>query len=83
MMANVSFAETPEHKCAHVFKGEDGNFFAYPNNRIVWFDRAFTENRIKENPGYIIDQNVYAVEGETYYESNDNFQTEFNKKDLK
>ena len=80
MMANVSFAETAEHKCAHIFKVDDGNFFAYPNNRIVWKDRAFTENRIMSNPGYIIDTNLYSVEGgTTYYESDNNYQTEFAK----
>lgn len=77
MMANVSFAETAEHKCAHVFKGEDGNFFAYPNNRIVWYDRAFTENRITSNPGYIIDQTIYSVEDKNYYETDKKFITEF------
>ena len=76
-MLDVSFSETFEHKCAHVFKMDDGNFFAYPNNRIVWKDKAWTFNRIKENPGYIIDHNIYSVEGEGKYETNDNYFTEF------
>jgi len=77
MMANISFAETLEHKCAHIFKGEDGNFFAYPNNKVIWYDRAFTENRITKNPGYIIDSKSYSVENGNYYESNNDFVTDF------
>lgn len=76
-MLDVSFSETFEHKCAHFFKMDDGNFFAYPNNRIVWKDKAWTFNRIKENPGYIIDHNIYSVEGEGKYETDDNYFTEF------
>jgi hypothetical protein len=83
MMTNIGFAETNEHKCAHIFKGEDGNFFAYPNNKIIWYDRAFTENRISSNPGYIIDNKLYSVEDRTYYESDNMYQTNFNKNILK
>ena len=80
MMTNVSFAETPEHKCAHIFKGFDGNFFAYPNNKVVWYDRAFTSNRITSNPGYVIDSRTYSVENGNYFESNSDFLTDFEKK---
>jgi len=79
MMANTGFAETAEHKCAHIFKGDDGNFFVYPNNRIVWYDRAFTENRITKNPGYEIDSKIYSVENSNYYETNNDFHTEFKR----
>jgi len=74
---DVSFSETFEHKCGHMFKMNDGNFFAYPNNKIIWKDKAWTFNRISKNPGYIIDQNVYSVEGEGRYESDNSFMTEF------
>lgn len=76
-MLDASFSETFEHKCAHMFKVEDGNFFAYPNNRIVWKDKAWTFSRISKNPGYIIDQNKYSVEGEGKYETDNFFITEF------
>ena len=76
-MLDVSFSETFEHKCAHLFKMEDGNFFAYPNNKIIWKDKAWTFNRINKNPGYIIDQNIYSVEGEGKYETDNSFMTEF------
>lgn len=76
-MLDVSFSETFEHKCAHMFKIDDGNFFAYPNNKIIWKDKAWTFSRINKNPGYIIDQNIYSVEGEGKYETDNSFMTEF------
>lgn len=78
-ITNISFSETNEHKCAHIFKGDDGNFFAYPNNKIIWYDRAFTENRITDNPGYIIDENIYSVENKCYYETDNSYNTNFKK----
>lgn len=80
-MLDVSFSETSEHKCAHVFKMDEGNYFAYPNNRIVWYDKAWTHNRLKENPGYKIDQNIYSVEGKQKYETDDLYFTNFIKVD--
>ena len=78
-MLDTSFSETFEHKCAHLFKMDDGNFFAYPNNRIIWKDKAWTFDRITKNPGYMIDHNIYSVEGEGEYETNDEYFTEFTK----
>ena len=34
---DTNFSEDPEHKCAHMFRMDDGNFFAYPNNRTIWY----------------------------------------------
>jgi len=76
-MLDVSFSQTSEHKCGHFFKMDDGNFFAYPNNKIVWRDKAWTFERISKNPGYIIDENIYSVEGEGDYETDNSFVTEF------
>lgn len=74
---NVNFSETPEHKCAHVFKMDEGNFFAYPNNRIIWYDKAWTKNRIKSNPGYLIDENIYSVENCSAFETSNEYITTF------
>ena len=74
---DLGFSETPEHKCGHVFKMDNGNYFIYPNNRIVWMDRAFTEDRITGNPGYKIDLNIYSVEDSGFYESDYSYMTEF------
>jgi hypothetical protein len=76
-MLNTSFSETFEHKCAHVFMMEEGNFFAYPNNRIIWYDKAWTHNRISMNPGYQIDQTIYSVEGSVRQETDNSYMTEF------
>jgi hypothetical protein len=78
---DVSFAETFEHKCAHVFKMDEGNYFAYPNNRIIWFDKAWTYKRIAENPGYKIDTTIYSVEGSVKAETDNNYITTFSKID--
>ena len=76
---DVNFSEDPEHKCGHFFKMDDGNFFCYPNNRIVWSDVAFTFNRLKKNPGYLIDQTVYSVENRIAKETDLSYFTEFGK----
>jgi hypothetical protein len=74
---DTNFSETPEHKCGHLFKMEDGNFFIYPNNRIIWYDDAWTYNRISKNPGYKIDLTTYSVENKRKLESDYSYMTEF------
>jgi hypothetical protein len=76
-MLDTNFSETPEHKCGHVFKMDNGNYFIYPNNRIIWMDNAWTYNRIEKNPGYQIDMSVYSIENKTFYETDYNYMTEF------
>lgn len=78
-MLDTNFSETPEHKCGHLFKMDNGNYFIYPNNRIIWSDTAWTFKRIDANPGYKIDMNVYTVENESKYETNYNYMTDFTK----
>jgi hypothetical protein len=70
---NTNFSETPEHKCAHFFRMDDGNFYAYPNNRIIWYDDAWLKNRIEKNPGYEIDLTEYSVENSRMIETSDHF----------
>ena len=76
-MLDTNFSETPEHKCGHLFKMDNGNYFIYPNNRIIWSDKAWTYKRISENPGYRIDMNIYSVENENKYETDYNYITNF------
>lgn len=78
-MLDTNFSETPEHKCGHVFKMDNGNFFIYPNNRIIWTDNAWTFNRIDKNPGFKIDMNIYSVEQKGGYETDYNYITNFEK----
>lgn len=78
-MLNTNFSETPEHKCAHVFKMDEGNFFAYPNNRTIWHDDAWVYKPIDANPGYKIDMTEYSVENTRSKIFTDNsYITEFN-----
>lgn len=70
---NTNFSETPEHKCAHFFKMDSGNFYAYPNNKILWYDDAWVRDRITKNPGYQIDMNEYSVENLRKIETSDDF----------
>jgi hypothetical protein len=81
-MLDTNFSETPEHKCGHVFKMDNGNYFIYPNNRIIWMDNAWTYNRIDKNPGYQIDMSVYSIENKTNYETDYNYITEFKKEEV-
>jgi hypothetical protein len=72
-MTDFNYSETPEHKCAHLFKVETGNYYAYPNNRIIWYDSAWTFNRISKNPGYEIDTNIYSVENTRTFETSNHY----------
>lgn len=76
---DINFSETPEHKCAHVFKMDEGNYFAYPNNRCIWYDDAWIKDRISANPGYKIDMNVYSVENTRKIETDYSYMTEIAK----
>jgi hypothetical protein len=76
---DTNFSETPEHKCGHFFKMDNGNYFIYPNNRIIWTDTAWTFNRIDKNPGYKIDMNIYTVENTSGYSTDYNYITDFIK----
>ena len=76
---DVNFSEDPEHKCGHTFKMDDGNYFIYPNNRIVWSDDAYIHNRLSRNPGYKIDHTVYTVENKRTGETNNEYMTKFGR----
>ncbi len=77
-MLDTNFSETPEHKCAHMFKVDDGNFYAYPNNRIIWHDDAWIDTPLSKNPGYLIDQTTYTVENKRDMLTDNQYITEFN-----
>jgi len=74
---DTNFSETPEHKCAHLFKMDNGNFYAYPNNRIIWHDDAWVDKPIDKNPGYKIDMTVYSVENKRIQYTDYSYMTEF------
>jgi len=65
---NCTFSETPdEHKSFNVIKLDNGQFAAYPNNRILWkFPSLTPEN--PETPKFKVSTKYfYAEEGETGY----------------
>jgi len=72
-VTDYSVSETFEHKCAHLFKVETGNYYAYPNNRIIWYDDNYITNRLEKNPGYIIDTNQYSVENSRELKTTDEY----------
>jgi hypothetical protein len=74
---DTNFSETAEHKCAHLFKMDNGNFYAYPNNRIIWHDDAWVDIPIDKNPGYKIDLTVYSVENKRVQYTDYSYMTEF------
>ena len=76
-MIDTNFSETPEHKCGHMFKMDNGNFYIYPNNRIIWHDDAWVVNLIRSNPGYKIDLTTYSVENKRQQFTDDSYMTKF------
>jgi hypothetical protein len=51
-----------EHKCHHIIELEDGNFVAYPNNRILWKEASFVVR--DEIPDYKTNTTIwYGEEG--------------------
>jgi hypothetical protein len=74
---DTNFSEHPEHKCCHMFKMDHGNFWGYPNNRIVWHDDAWVDEPLQSNPGYKIDMNSYSVENRRIKHTDYSFMTEF------
>lgn len=80
-IVDTNFSETPEHKCGHVFKMDEGNYYVYPNNRIIWNDVAWVDEPITSNPGYKIDLTIYSRENILYQVTDYSYMTEF--KDLK
>jgi len=76
-MIDTNFSETPEHKCGHLFKMDNGNFYIYPNNRIIWHDDAWVDKPINSNPGYKIDLTTYSVENKRQQFTDDSYMTKF------
>jgi len=76
-MIDTNSSETPEHKCGHLFKMDNGNFYIYPNNRIIWHDDAWVDKPLDKNPNYRIDLTVYCVENKRRQFTDDSYMTEF------
>jgi hypothetical protein len=57
---NSSYANDPASKCAHIMNGDDGNYYAYPNTRILWDNPNFVFK--KSIPDFKITTQVYKCE---------------------
>jgi hypothetical protein len=58
-----------EHKCSHILRGSDGNFYSMPNNYLRWFDSS----RIKQiNEPLDYKANTYIWHAEKINEVTDN-----------
>lgn len=69
-----TLAETPnEHKSYNFVRLENGQFGAYPNNRILWKDSSFTPNKPKV-PTFKTSTKYFHAESETEsYAYDDNY----------
>jgi hypothetical protein len=54
--------DTADHKVAHFIKLHNGQFAAYPNNRILFLDPNFTPTPFEEVPDYEVCTQEYIVE---------------------
>lgn len=69
---NTTFVEAPDdHKCQHIVKLENGQYGAYPNNKILWEEVAFVTNRIEIRPDYKVNRHSFHAENGTWVTSDD------------
>ncbi len=60
-MVNTSVAEVPsEHKQFNVGKLVNGQFFAQPNNRMLWYEQSLTPSTLK-TPDFKVAQSITSV----------------------
>lgn len=51
------------HKCGHFFKGEGGQFFMQPNNRVLWVDGgSFISRKFASKPDWEVFGREYSCE---------------------
>lgn len=77
---DVSLAEVAdEHKTAHLFKLDEGNFAALPNNRVIWHEGSFVTDPwvpddfsdSEKRPSYKVNTHTWSVEGDWRSEHSD------------
>jgi hypothetical protein len=72
------YSEEPtDYKCGHLIKGDNGQLFLQPNNRIKWFDMNFITSDFPVNPqDFKVDTELVSVESFSdrwVSENNNNF----------
>lgn len=73
---STSYAEEPsQHKCAHVFLLENGQYCAYPNNRILWNEPSMVSEPFKHKPDYKLNMQRFHCESHDKWacDDTDNF----------
>jgi hypothetical protein len=51
------------HKCGHVFKGSEGQFFIQPNNRVLWMDGgSFISSKFETKPDWKVFSQEFSCE---------------------
>lgn len=69
---NTTFVESPEdHKCQHIVKLDNGQFGAYPNNKILWEELAFVTQRMEGRPDYKVNRHKFHAENVDWVTTND------------
>ena len=77
--AESDYAESAdEHKCSHIFKGVDGNFYSLPNNRVLWKDSSFVTKGSK-TPDWLVNTHIYYCETDKATEETDKYFYEFSE----
>ena len=82
-MVNTSVAEVPsEHKQFNVGKLVNGQFFAQPNNRMLWYEQSLTPSTLK-TPDFKVATKYYFCEQDSKWvfgDSDDYFYKEKERK---
>ena len=82
-MVNTSVAEVPsEHKQFNVGKLVNGQFFAQPNNRMLWYEQSLTPSELKM-PDFKVASKYYFCEQDSKWvfgDSDDYFYKEKERK---
>jgi hypothetical protein len=78
---NTSVAEVPsEHKQHNFGKLDNGQFFAQPNNRMLWFEQSLTPKTLKK-PYFQVSSRYYFCEQEEKWAFGDS--TDYFYKDIR
>ena len=83
-MVNTTVAEVPsEHKQFNIGKLANGQFFAQPNNRMLWYEQSLTPSELKF-PDFKVSSKYYFCEQDhkwVFGDTNDYFYKEKERKE--
>jgi hypothetical protein len=78
---DTTFVESPsDHKCQHVVRLGNGQFGAFPNNKILWEEIAFVTKKAEGRPDFKINSHRFHAEnGEWLISPDDRYFYELTK----